>query len=222
MAATAQLKIQLREKTGKGASRGLRRGGRVPAVLYGGKEDPVHFSLDPVQLDRELHTMGFMSRVFEIDLSNKKEKALARAVQFHPVTDLPLHVDFLRVSKGEKITVSIPLHFINEEKAPGIKRGGVLNVLVHNLELVCDIDHIPSGIEIDLTGLDIHQTIHLKDINLPEGVVAAHPERDDSLANVVAPTVMKKAGGEEEEGKPTAEAEAPEAEAEAKAKEEKE
>ncbi len=162
MAAASQLDIQRREETGKGASRALRRKGRVPAVLYGGKEVPVHFSLDPIQLDKELHRTGFLSKIFEISLDGKKEKALARIVQFHPVTDRPLHVDFFRVTKGEKITVSVPLTFHNEDKSPGIKRGGVLNILVHNLEIISDMDHIPSSIDIDLTGLEIHDTIHLK------------------------------------------------------------
>ncbi len=201
MKTVSQLDIQLREETGKGASRALRRGGRVPAVLYGGKETPVHFSLDPIQLNKELH-QGFLSKVFEFPLKGKKEKALARAVQFHPVTDRPLHVDFLRVSKDGKITVAVPLSFINELESPGIKRGGVLNILLHNLEVVSDIDHIPSRIEIDLAGLEIHDTIHLKGLTLPEGVVAAHPERDNDIANVVAPTVMKKT--DEEEGEAAA------------------
>lgn len=196
MATVTQLNAQLREGTGKGASRALRREGRIPAVLYGGKDTPTHFSLEPVQLNKELHQTGFLSKIFEIPLDGKKEKALARAVQFHPVTDLPLHVDFLRVSKEGKITVAVPLTFQHEGNSPGIKRGGVLNILIHNLEIVSDIDHIPSRIEIDLTGLEIHDTIHLKDIKLPEGVLAAHPERDNDIANIVAPTVMKKVGEE--------------------------
>ena len=203
MAIKSQLDVQLREETGKGASRALRRGGRVPAVLYGGGDVPVHFSLEPIQLDKELHRTGFLSKVFEISLGGKKEKALARAVQFHPVTDRPLHVDFFRVTKGGKITVSVPLTFHNEENSPGIKRGGVLNILVHNLEIISDIDHIPSSIDIDLTGLEIHDTIHLKGLKLPEGAIAAHPERDNDIANIVAPTVMKKVAGEEEEGATT-------------------
>lgn len=198
MTAATHLNVQLRDKTGKGASRALRREGRVPAVLYGGKDAPVHFSLDPLQLDRELHKPGFLSKIFDVSLGHKEEKALAREVHFHPVTDRPLHVDFMRVSKDKKITVSVPLHFINEEKSPGIKRGGVLNILIHNLDLICDIDHIPADLTIDLTGLEIHHTIHLKDLKLPEGVITAHPEKDISLANIVAPTVMKKAGSEGE------------------------
>ncbi len=198
MTKASQLDIQLREQTGKGASHALRRSNRIPAVLYGGKDAPVHFSLDSVQLNKEIHQTGFLSKVFELPFGGKKEKALARAVQFHPVTDRPLHVDFLRVSKESQITVAVPLHFINEGGSPGLKRGGVLNILVHNLEVVADIDHIPSSIEIDLTGLEIQDTIHLKDLKFPEGVLAAHPDRDSDIANIVAPTVMKKAGTEEE------------------------
>ena len=208
MTATPQLDVQLREGTGKGAARALRREGRIPAVLYGGKDVPAHFSLDPIQLDKELHKTGFMSKVFELPLQGKKEKALARAVQFHPVTDRPLHVDFYRITKGAKITVSVPIQFINELASPGIKRGGVLNIINHTLEVVADVDHIPSYIEVDLTGLEIHDTIHLKHLNLPENVVAAHPERDNDIANIVAPTIMKQT---EEEEAPAAEGEAAEA-----------
>jgi len=208
MTATPQLDVQLREGTGKGAARALRREGRVPAVLYGGKDVPAHFSLDPIQLDKELHKTGFMSKVFELSLQCKKEKALARAVQFHPVTDRPLHVDFYRITKGAKITVSVPIQFINELASPGIKRGGVLNIINHTLEVVADVDHIPSYIEVDLTGLEIHDTIHLKHLNLPENAVAAHPERDNDIANIVAPTIMKQT---EEEEAPAAEGEAAEA-----------
>ncbi|HUX79427.1 MAG TPA: 50S ribosomal protein L25/general stress protein Ctc [Alphaproteobacteria bacterium] len=198
MTKASQFTVQLREQTGKGSSRALRREGRIPAVLYGGKDAPVHFSLDPIQLNKELHSTGFLSKVFDIPVGGKKEKALARAVQFHPVTDRPLHVDFLRVSKDGKITVAVPIQFINELNSPGIKRGGVLNIITHNLEVISNIDHIPNSIEIDLTGLEIQDTIHLKNIKLPEGVVAAHPERDSDIANIVAPTVMKKVVGEEE------------------------
>lgn len=196
MTATPQLDVQLREGTGKGATRALRREGRVPAVLYGGEEAPAHFSLDPIQLDKELHKTGFMSRVFELPLQGKKEKALARAVQFHPVTDRPLHVDFYRITKGAKITLFVPIQFINELASPGIKRGGVLNIINHNLEVIADVDRIPSHIEVDLTGLEIHDTIHLNHLKLPEGVAPAHSERDNDIANIVAPTVMKQTEGE--------------------------
>ena len=196
-AAVSQLDVQAREKIGKGAARELRRDGRVPAVLYGGKDEPVHFSLDPNQLKKELHSTGFMSKIYEFPLGGKKERALARFVQFHPVSDLPLHVDFFRVTKGAKINVSVPITFANEAASPGLKRGGVLNIIVHSLEVIADVDHIPSHIEIDLTGLDIHDTVHLPSLKLPENVVAAHPERDNDIANIVAPTIMKQTEEEE-------------------------
>jgi large subunit ribosomal protein L25 len=216
MTATPQLDAQLREETGKGAARALRREGRVPAVLYGGKDLlPAHFSLDPIQLDKELHKTGFMSKIFEFSLQGKKEKALARAVQFHPVTDRPLHVDFYRITKGAKITVSVPIQFVNELASPGIKRGGVLNIINHNLEIIADVDHIPSHIEVDLTGLEIHDTIHLKHLKLPENAAPAHPERDNDIANIVAPTVMKQTEGAEGEAAEAAEAAAATEEGEA-------
>src|SRR5476649_140513 len=142
MSTTSQLEVQLRDTTGKGSSRALRRGGRIPAVLYGGTEAPVHFSLDPIQLNKELHKKGFLSRIYELPMTGKKEKVIARDVQFHPVTDRPLHVDFYRLKKGEKIIVSVPLNFNNELDSPGLKRGGVLNIIIHNLEILADMDHI--------------------------------------------------------------------------------
>ena len=209
MSTASQLEVQLRDTTGKGSSRALRRGGRIPAVLYGGTEAPVHFSLDPIQLNKEIHKKGFLSRIYELPLTNKKEKVIARDVQFHPVTDRPLHVDFYRLKKGEKITISVPLNFNNELESPGLKRGGVLNIIIHNLEVLADMDHIPSTIDIDLTGLEIHDTVHLSSLVLPEGVTAAHPERDHDIANIVAPTIMKT---EEEEAAAEGTEEAPAAE----------
>ncbi|MEB3702477.1 50S ribosomal protein L25 [Candidatus Bealeia paramacronuclearis] len=191
MSSHIALKADVRENIGKGASRAARNAGQIPAVLYGGEEKPMHFVIDEIQFNKELHQASFYTTIFEINAGKKKERALARAVQFHPVSDRPLHVDFLRVSKDSKLTVAVPLHFINDDKSPGIKRGGVLNIVIHNLEVLCDMDHIPDHIDIDLAGLEIHGSIQLKDIKLPAGAVAAHPDRDDTLANIVAPTIMK-------------------------------
>lgn len=199
MTSVNEFKGEVREKVGKGAARALRRDGRVPAVVYGEGADPIHFSVDPVALDKALHSTGFFSKVFELDLGKNKEKALARQVQFHPVTDVPMHLDFVRVKKDGKIHVAIPLTFINEEKSPGMKKGGVLNISVHNLETNCPVNKIPETIEIDLEGMEIHDTVHLADLKLPEGVTPLHPERDDVIANIVAPTVMKGGADEAEE-----------------------
>ena len=199
MTASSQLDIQTRDKLGKGASRALRRDGRIPAVLYGGTDAPLHFSLNSIQLNKELHQKGFMSKIFEIPLAKKKEKALVRLIQFHPVSDRPLHVDFFRVAEGDTITLSVPVTFHNEEASPGLKRGGVLNILLHSLEIVCDLSHIPDSIDVDLTGLDIQDAVHLANIKLPTGVTALHPERDSTLANIVPPKIMKEEAAEEVE-----------------------
>lgn len=191
MAAESMLNGEMRDRLGKGASRATRRGGRIPAVIYGGDKDPVHLSLHPVELDKQIHQGGFLSRIFTVEMGKDKETVIPRDVQFHPVKDVPIHVDFVRVKKGDTIHASVPLHFINEEKSPGIKKGGVLNITIHNLEINCPVEKIPASIDIDLTGLEIHGTIHLSDLKLPAGVVATHPERDNDIANIVAPTVMK-------------------------------
>ena len=187
MTAASELDIQTRETLGTGSSRGLRRDGRIPAVLYGGGEEPVHLSVNGNAFVKALHQKGFMSTIFQI----KKEKALVRTVQFHPVTDRPLHIDFFRVKAGSKVNLSVPVTFVNETASPGLKQGGVLNVLVHTLEISADKDCIPENIEVDLTGLEIGQALNLADIVLPSGVAATNPERDSVLANLVPPTVMK-------------------------------
>ena len=146
----------------------------------------------------ELRKIIYTPHIYVINLNIEGEQhtAILKEIQFHPVTDVPIHVDFVRVQKGGTIHASIPLHFINEEKSPGIKKGGVLNITVHNLEVTCSVDKMPEHIEIDLDGLDIHGTVHLVDVKLPAGVVALHPERDHDIANIVAPTVMKQTAEE--------------------------
>lgn len=199
MSSVNQLKGEVREKTGKGAAREARRSGRIPAVLYGGGIDPVHFTVEPVALSKELHATGFFSKIYDLDLGKGKEKALPRDVQFHPVTDVPMHLDFVRVTKGTNIHVAIPITFINETLSPGMKKGGVLNISVHALDATCAVDNMPEEIIVDLTGLEIHGAIHLADLKLPAGVVPLHPERDDVIANVVSPTIMKETDEEEAE-----------------------
>ncbi len=208
MSSVNQFKGEIRENTGKGASREARRSDRIPAVLYGGESDPVHFTVEPVALSKELHATGFFSKIYDLDLGKGKEKALPRDVQFHPVTDVPIHLDFVRVTKGTNIHVAIPITFINEILSPGMKKGGVLNISVHALDATCDVYNMPEEIIVDLEGLEIHGTIHLADLKLPEGVVPLHPERDDVIANVVAPTIMKETDedeGEAAEGEETTE-----------------
>jgi large subunit ribosomal protein L25 len=221
MSEALTLPAEARERAGKGASRELRRQGRVPAVIYGGKEEPTAIHIEAKELVRQLGSGHFMNSIVMIDVGGKKVRTLPKDVALHPVTDRPLHVDFLRLAKDAKIQVAVPVHFINEDDSPGLKKGGVLNVVRHELELVCESDKIPDDIKLDVAGLDIGDSIHISHVTLPEGSVSAITDRDFTIATVVAPSAMKREEGEEggEEaaagaGAP-AEADGEEAEAEA-------
>jgi large subunit ribosomal protein L25 len=198
------LPAEARDRAGKGASRALRRDGRVPAVVYGEKKEPLSIHVEEKLLSKMLHTGHFMNSVIMIDLKGKAHRTLPKAVDFHPVTSRPIHVDFLRIGEHTKVSVAVPVRFDNEEDSPGLKRGGVLNVVQHELELVCDAAHIPNEIHIDLAGLEIGDSIHIGQVKLPEGVTAANQEEDFTVATIVAPSAMK---AEEEEV--AAEAEVP-------------
>jgi large subunit ribosomal protein L25 len=198
MSTATTLNASPRTLSGTGGARSIRNSGMVPGIIYGNKKDPEMIVIEPKILLAECMQPGFFSRLYSISIDGKEQEVLAKDVQYHPVTDRPLHVDFMRVSKGAKVHVFVPIAFINEDKAPGIKRGGVLNIVHHNLELICPAHSIPEKLVVDLTGQDINQTIHLEALALPDGVVAAHPERDNTIATIVAPTV--------EEEKPAAEA----------------
>jgi large subunit ribosomal protein L25 len=219
------LPAEARERAGKGASRALRREGRVPAVIYGGKEEPTKIHLEEKELRRQLGTGHFMNSIVEIDLGGEKIRTLPKDVALHPVTDRPEHVDFLRMTKGGKIEVSVPVVFINEEASPGLKKGGVLNVVRHELELVCENDKIPSEIVIDVTGKEVGDSVHISELVLPEGSESAITDRDFTIATLVAPSALKKSeGAEGEEGEEEAvegeEAEAAEGDEEAAGEEE--
>lgn len=180
-----------RTLSGTGGARAVRTSGMVPGIIYGNKKDPEMISIDPKALMTECLQPGFFSKLYSVSIEGKEQEVLAKAVQFHPVTDRPLHVDFMRVGKGAKVHVFVPITFINEDKAPGIKRGGVLNIVHHNLELICPAQSIPAKLTVDLTGRDINQTIHIESLDLPQGVIAAHPDRDNTIATIVAPTMME-------------------------------
>ena len=185
--------VEVRAKTGGGASRAMRRDGKIPGVLYGAGKENVHFSIDPRDVIKGLNTKGFYSTVFDLMVGDQKEQALCKAVQFHPVTDNPIHIDFWRVSKDSKIHVSVPVIFVNEDKCPGIKHGGILNTVLHSLEVVCAAGNIPSEITIDLAGLEVGASIQTTTVTLPAGAVIAHPERDTTFATIVAPAGGDKA-----------------------------
>jgi large subunit ribosomal protein L25 len=190
------LPAEARDRAGKGASRALRREGRVPAVVYGEKKEPLSIHVEEKLLSKMLSTGHFMNSVVMIDFSGKAHRTLPKAVDFHPVTSRPVHVDFLRIGEHTKVTVAVPMRFDNEEASPGLKRGGVLNVVVHELELVCDAAHIPNEIHVPLDGLEIGDSIHIGEVKLPNGVTPANTDEDFTVATIVAPSAMK---SEEEE-----------------------
>ena len=190
------LPAEARDRAGKGASRALRRDGRVPAVIYGEKKEPLSIHVEEKLLAKMLSTGHFMNSVVMIDFQGKPQRTLPKAVDFHPVTSRPVHVDFLRIGEHTKVHVAVPLRFDNEDASPGLKRGGVLNAVIHELEIVCDAASIPSEIHIALDGLEIGDSIHISQVKLPQGVVPANTDEDFTVATIVAPSAMK---AEEEE-----------------------
>jgi large subunit ribosomal protein L25 len=198
MSESLTLPAETRERAGKGASRALRREGRVPAVVYGGKEEPLSIHVEEKELVRQLGTGHFFNSVVEVTVGGKKLRTLPKDVALHPVSDRPLHVDFLRLSKDAKVHVNVPVVFVNEEASPGLKRGGVLNVVRHDLELVCDADKLPDEVQIDVTGLDVGDSIHISHIKLPAGSESAISDRDFTIATIVAPSALKSEEGDNE------------------------
>jgi len=196
------LPAEARDRAGKGASRALRRDGRVPAVVYGEKKEPLSIHVEEKLLTKMLHTGHFMNSVVMIDYKGKAHRTLPKAVDFHPVTSRPIHVDFLRIGEHTKVHVAVPMRFDNEDASPGLKRGGVLNVVVHELELVCDAANIPNEIHVSLEGLEIGDSLHISNVNLPEGVTPSNQDEDFTVATIVAPSAMK---AEEEEAAPAGE-----------------
>ncbi len=193
------LPAETRERAGKGASRALRREGRVPAVIYGGKEEPTMIHVESKALVKQLMTGHFMNSIVEITLDGKTMRTLPKDVALDPVSDRPIHADFLRMVKGGKIEVDVPVVFVNEEQSPGLKKGGVLNVVRHELELICENDKIPSEIVIDVTGKEVGDSIHISEVELPEGSESAITDRDFTIATLVAPSALKKAEEETDE-----------------------
>lgn len=191
MSDTLNLSAETREGVGKGASRVLRREGRVPAVIYGNKEEPLAIHVEAKLLARLLDTGHFMNSIVELEVGGRKIRTLPKDVAIHPVTSRALHVDFLRLAKNATVHVNVPVVFLNEEAAPGLKQGGVLNVVRHELELVCDANSIPDEIEIDVTGLEIGDSIHISAVNLPKGVESAITDRDFTIATIAPPAPIE-------------------------------
>jgi large subunit ribosomal protein L25 len=207
MAELTSLAAQPREGVGKGASRSLRRAGRVPAVIYGEKAPQEMISLEARQLRRVLQSARFFSTLCNVQVNGEAVRVLPREVQLHPVTDEPLHVDFVRVGRGATIVVTVPVVFAHEDVSRGLKRGGVLNIVRRELELLCPADSIPGEIVVDLKDADIGDSLHISQVALPEGVRPAITDRDFTIATISAPTVIT----EEEEAEAVEEAEEEEA-----------
>lgn len=208
MSAVKTLEAVARDRVGKGAARAVRRQGHVPAVVYGGGQPPQAIAIDLVRARTLIYAGGFKTTLFEINAGGRKTRAIPRDFQLDPVTGVPLHVDFLRVVSGQTITVAVPVHFINDEAAPGIRKlGGTLNIVAHTLELDVAPDQIPDAITVDLTGREIGDVIHVSDLKIPAGTYTG--AQTDPVANIVPPTVL----GAEVEAEEAAIAEAQSSEA---------
>lgn len=196
MSETLTLPAEARERAGKGASRALRRDGRTPCVIYGGKEEPTLIHVEQKELVKQLMTGHFMNSIVNIEIGGKTVRTLPKDVAFHPVTDRPTHVDFLRLTGDSKVEVQVPVVFVNEAASPGLKKGGVLNIVRHELDLLCPNADIPEEIQVDVTGKDIGDSIHISDVTLPAGVTSVITDRDFTIATLIAPSGLKSSEGE--------------------------
>jgi large subunit ribosomal protein L25 len=185
------LSAERRALTGKGAARATRRMGRVPGIIYGGDRDPILISLEPRQLSRALAKRGFLATVVEVSVDGAVHRTLPREVQYHPATDEPLHVDFMRVGADTRITVTVPVAFINQEMSTGLRRGGILNIVRHGIALICQVDNIPEQLVVDLNGLDIGDSVHISAVSFPPGVRPTITDRDFTIASIAASSAVR-------------------------------
>jgi len=195
MSEAQTITAEKRADTGTGAARADRRAGRIPAVIYGEGKDVVNICLNPVEVTKAYQRGDFLSSLINVDVEGKSLQVIPKEIQTHPVKDYIIHVDFLRIGKNTLVTVNVPVHFSNDEESPGLKRGGVLNIVRHDVELKCPATAIPSELAADLTGLDIGDSIKISSIDLPKGVTPTITDRDFTIATIAAPTLM----AEEEE-----------------------
>lgn len=202
MAELIEMKAAKRDTTGSAAARQMRKRELVPAIVYGGNREAQNISVERKAVWRQLETGHFLSTVYMLDLDGEKVRVIPRDIQLDVVRDFPLHVDFMRVSKSSRIDVEVSVHFVDEEKSPGLKRGGVLNIVRHTVELNCPADAIPESIEFSLTGLDIGDSIHISAVTLPANVTPTIADRDFTIATIAASSAMKP---EAEEGVASAE-----------------
>jgi len=200
MSETNELTAEVRDRVGKGAARAVRREDKVPAVIYGDKKPPIPISLPQRELTQRLHAGGFLTHITTIDVNGEKIRVIPRDYQLDPVRDFLVHVDFLRVAEGARLSLDIPVHFVNEHASPGLKRGGALNIVRHTIELYVPADAIPEFIEVDLTGLDIGDSLHISAVTLPPAVTPTI-DRDFTIATIAGHGASAaEAGGEAAEG----------------------
>ncbi|MGD9868839.1 MAG: 50S ribosomal protein L25/general stress protein Ctc [Hyphomicrobiales bacterium] len=185
MADIAEIKASVRERGGKGTARRIRMEGRVPGVVYGDKKAPEMVTLEQKDVWMHMRTGHFTSTIYTLNVDGKSIRVIPRDVQLDPVRDFPVHVDFLRLGAGARVTVDVPMHFLNEEKSPGLKRGGVLNIVRHEIELRCEADKIPHRLEADLAEMEIGDSLHISKVPLPEGVELTIKDRDFTIATIV-------------------------------------
>jgi large subunit ribosomal protein L25 len=202
------LNVEVRERAGSGASRAVRREGKVPGVLYGGKQDPVAIAVKSGEFRKALYTGKLLGHLVTLRFGDETQPVIAKDVQFHPVTDEPTHFDLYRVDAHQQIRIAVPVHFRNQEGSPGIKRGGTLNINLHELELLVPADRIPEEIVVDLTGLDIGDTVRAADIKLPAGAELDSHLSDATVASIATSSAMQSVEAEPGESVEGAEADA--------------
>ena len=185
------LSAKRRARAGKGAARATRRMGRVPGIIYGGDRDPMLISLEPRELSRALAKRGFLATVVEVRMDDAVQRTLPRDVQYHPATDEPLHVDFMRIGADTRVTVTVPVAFINHEMSIGLRRGGILNIVRHGIALICHVDNIPEQLGVDLNGLDIGDSVHIGAVTLPLGSRLTITDRDFTIASIAASSAVR-------------------------------
>jgi large subunit ribosomal protein L25 len=200
MAEVRTITASPRQAAGKGSARQARRDGMVPAVIYGNKEEPVMLTIERRVLAQELDNPQFFIELVDVELDGTKHRVLARDVQFHPVSDSPMHVDFLRFDPNRKITAAVPVVFEGEDESPGLRGGGVLNIVRHEVEVLCTADNIPPELILQLAGLEVGDSVHASSVTLPDGVEFTISDRDFTIATIAAPTVVVEEEPEGEEG----------------------
>jgi len=185
------LNAEPRTLAGKGAARATRRMGRVPAIIYGDNKEPVLIALEPRELSRLLANRGFFATLVDVKVGGVTHRTLPRDVQRHPATDAPLHLDFMRVGGHTRVTVTVPVVFTNPEMSPGIRRGGILNIVRHGIELACPVDSIPDHLIVELNGLDIGDSIHISRVIIPDGCHPTITDRDFTIASIAASSAVR-------------------------------